>query len=83
MINAKTTSGKYNAAKVETGLTLLGTTEQRSVVFETEVNVDQLGPGEELHDHARGDDRGDTEFHQGTPVGGEDGSEPVERVRRV
>jgi hypothetical protein len=33
-----------------------------------------------LHNHARGDDGRDTEFHEGTLVGGEDDSEPVEGV---
>jgi hypothetical protein len=64
-------------------LTLLSSAEQGAVVFEGKVDVDELSSCEELHDHARGDDRGDTELHEGTPVGGEDSSEPVERVGRV
>jgi hypothetical protein len=33
-----------------------------------------------LHDHTSSDDRGDTEFHQSTSVGGKDNSHPVERI---
>jgi hypothetical protein len=61
-------------------LTLLGTAEQSAVVLQAEVNLDQLSAGEELHDHARGNDRGDTELHQGTAVGRENDTHPVQRV---
>lgn len=64
-------------------LTLLGAAEEGPVVLEAEVDVDELRAREELHDHAGSNDRGDTELHERAPVGGEDGSEPVERVGRV
>jgi hypothetical protein len=44
------------------------------------VDFDDLRPGQELHYHTGGDDRGDTQLHQGTTVGGKDDTHPVERV---
>jgi len=34
-----------------------------------------------LHDHGGSDDGGDTELHESTSVGSEDGSHPVEGIR--
>lgn len=36
-----------------------------------------------LENHAGGDDGGDTQFHQGTPVTGQHHTEPVQRVGGV
>lgn len=36
-----------------------------------------------LENHAGGDDRGDTQLHQSTPVAGQHHTEPVQRVRGV
>ena len=46
-------------------------------------DLDDLGTGEQLHDEARGDDRGDAELHEGSSVRGEDDSDPVEGIGRV
>jgi hypothetical protein len=39
--------------------------------------------GEELENHARSDDRRDTEFHQSSTVRGHHHTQPVERIRAV
>ena len=44
------------------------------------VDFDELGAGKELHDHAGGDDWGDTELHECSLVGGKDNAEPVKGV---
>lgn len=61
----------------------MGSTEQGTVVLEAKVDINQLSTREELHDHARSNDRSDTELHQGTPVGSEDSTKPVKRVGGV
>ncbi len=63
--------------------TLLSTRKQGTVLFQTEVDFNKVCTGEELHDHARGNDRTDTKFHESTAVGGKDDTHPVQRVRRV
>lgn len=60
--------------------TFLSTTKERTVFLQAKVDVDQIGTGQKLHDHSRGDDWRDSEFHEGTSVGGEDDPHPVERV---
>ena len=64
-------------------LTFLSTTEESPVLLETEIDLDEIGAGEELHDHAGSDDGGDAEFHEGSSVGGEDDPHPVQRIRGV
>lgn len=64
-------------------LTLLCTAEERAVFFEGKVNLDEVRAREELHDHAGGDDGGDTEFHESAAVRGENDTHPVERVGGV
>ena len=64
-------------------LTLLGSVEERTILLEAVVNLNEVGASEELHEHARGDNGGDTELHEGSTVGGKDSTHPVERVRRV
>jgi hypothetical protein len=44
------------------------------------VNLDEFGSVEELHDHGSSNDWGDTELHEGSSVGGEDGTHPIEGV---
>lgn len=61
----------------------MGTSEQGSVVLETKVDFNEVGTRKELHDHARGEDRSDTEFHECTTVGGHDDTSPVKGVGRV
>ena len=65
------------------GKELLGTAKEGAVLLETEVDLDEVGAGEELHDHSRGDDGRDTELHEGSSVGGEDDTHPVERIGAV
>jgi len=60
---------------------LLRAAEQRAVLLQTLVDIDDLRAGEELHDEARGDDGRNAEFHQRAAVGGEQDAHPVERVR--
>ena len=64
-------------------LTFLSAAEERAVVLEGEVDLDEVRAGEELHDHARGDDRCNSELHQGPTVRSEDDTHPVEWVGRV
>lgn len=64
-------------------LTLLSTAKQRAIILQVEININQLRTRQQLHDHARSDNRGDTELHERASVGSHDGSEPVERVGRV
>jgi hypothetical protein len=42
-----------------------------------------VSAGQKLEDHAGGDDRSNTEFHEGTTVTGHHHSEPVQRVGGV
>ncbi len=65
------------------GEKLLGTTEKSAVLLEAEVDFDEVGTGEELHDHSRGDDGRDTEFHERTSVGGKNDTHPVQRIGAV
>ncbi len=60
-----------------------GAREQRAVLADLLVHVDDLGAGEELHDKARGDDRRDAELHERAAVRREDDAHPVERVGAV
>lgn len=59
---------------------LLSTIEQSTIFLIVLINVDDLGTGQELHNHTTSNDRGDTEFHESTSVGGKDNSHPVERI---
>jgi hypothetical protein len=61
-------------------LTFLSTGEQSTIFLEAEVDLDEVSTGEELHDHSRGYDGTDTEFHQCPPIGGQDDTHPIERV---
>lgn len=59
------------------------TTEECPILFQRKVNVNQVGASQKLHYHSRGDNGSDSEFHEGAPVGGEDDTHPVKRVRGV
>lgn len=60
--------------------TLLSPAKEGAVFCERVVDLDETRSGEQLDDHAGGDDGGDAELHEGAAVGGEDDSHPVERV---
>ena len=62
---------------------LLGAVEERAVLLAALVHLDDLDAGEQLHDHARGDDGRDAEVHQRAAGGRHDDTHPVERVVRV
>ena len=63
--------------------TFLSPAEQRPILLETKVDIDKVGARKELHDHSRGNDGCDTEFHERSTVGCEDYTHPVQWVRRV
>ena len=63
--------------------TLLSTAEQRTILLERKIDINQIGTSEELHDHSRRDDWGDTELHKCTAVGRENDAHPIQRVGRV
>mmetsp|Transcript_14005 Transcript_14005/g.33972 ORF Transcript_14005/g.33972 Transcript_14005/m.33972 type:complete len:363 (+) Transcript_14005:347-1435(+) len=65
------------------GEQLLGPVEEHAVFLEGLVDLDDLGPGEELHHHAGRDDRGDPQLHECPAVGSQDHTSPVERIRRL
>lgn len=44
------------------------------------INLDKFSSGEQLHNHGGGDDGGDTQLHKRTSVGGQDDSDPIERI---
>ena len=57
--------------------------EEFAIRLERLVDVDNLGARQKLHDETRGYNGRYTEFHQGTSVGSEDNSHPVEGVSRT
>mmetsp|Transcript_91751 Transcript_91751/g.165686 ORF Transcript_91751/g.165686 Transcript_91751/m.165686 type:complete len:298 (-) Transcript_91751:27-920(-) len=62
---------------------LLGPGEERAVLLQGLVDVDELGARQQLHDHAGGHNGGDAKLHERATVGGEDDPHPVEGVRRL
>lgn len=46
-------------------------------------DLNDLGTRQELHDETGGDDGRDTQLHEGSPVGGQDDTDPVEGIRGV
>ena len=60
---------------------LLGALEQRSVLFQALVHVDDLGTGQQLHHHARGNYGRDTQLHERASITGHYHPHPVQRVR--
>ena len=71
------------AERQDDGKKLLRGLVQLAVGLEVEVHIDKVSAGQKLEDHAGGDDRSDTEFHESTAVTGHHHSEPVERVGGV
>lgn len=89
-------------------LTLLGSSEKSAILFEAEVDLNEISTSQKLHDHTaagdksrfstigiaearrleswqknlRCDDGSNTEFHQRSPIRGEDHTHPVERIYR-
>ena len=70
-------------ARSPRALTLLCAAKQRAVLLERKVDLDEVGAGEELHDHAARDDGRDAELHERAAVRRQNDAHPVERVRRV
>mmetsp|Transcript_72030 Transcript_72030/g.201041 ORF Transcript_72030/g.201041 Transcript_72030/m.201041 type:complete len:317 (-) Transcript_72030:255-1205(-) len=60
---------------------LLSPVEQVAVLLQALVHVDDAAARQQLHDHARGDDRRDAELHQAATVGRQNHPHPVEGVR--
>lgn len=71
------------AERQDDGEELLSGLVELTVGLEVEVHIDKVSAGQKLEDHARGDDRSDTEFHERTAVTGHHHSEPVQRVGGV
>jgi hypothetical protein len=71
------------AERQDDGEELLGSLVELAVGLEVEVHIDKVSAGQKLEDHARGDNRSDTEFHERTTVTGHHHSEPVQRVGGV
>lgn len=67
----------------ENGKELLSGLVEFAVRLEVKVDVNQVGSGKKLEDHARGDDGGDTQLHQRTSVTRHHHAQPVERVRGI
>ncbi len=59
---------------------LLGSLEESLVLLGSLINVDDFGSRKQLHDETRGNNRADTELHEGTLVRGEDDTHPVEGI---
>ena len=64
-------------------LTLLRSTEQRTILLQRKVDFDEICTGEQLHNHSRGHDWCYTKFHECTTVGRKDDTHPIERVSRI
>lgn len=67
----------------DNGKELLGPAKEDPIFLEVVIHLDDVGPGQKLHDHARCNDGRDTQFHEGTTVRGKDHTHPVEGIRRV
>lgn len=70
-IDSGSTGGEDESQK------LLGGLVELAVGLEVKVDVDHVGASKELENHARGDDGGDTQFHQSTTVTRDNHSQPV------
>ena len=71
---------RHENTKAGEKLTLLGTAEQRAILLETKVDVDEVSARKQLHDHAGCDDGCDSELHKRSAVRGKDYAHPVQRV---
>lgn len=63
--------------------TFLRARKESPILLETKVDFDEVSTGEELHNHSRGDNGTDTQFHQRSAVRGQNDTHPVERIGRV
>mmetsp|Transcript_29905 Transcript_29905/g.54997 ORF Transcript_29905/g.54997 Transcript_29905/m.54997 type:complete len:351 (+) Transcript_29905:815-1867(+) len=59
---------------------LLSSREQRSVLLHVVVHFNDTTSRQQLHDQPGGDNGRDTKFHEGTTVGSEDDTHPVEGI---
>ena len=64
-------SGENEGEELLSGLVEL------AIGLEVKVDVDHVGTGKELEDHARRDDGGDTQFHQRTAITSHHHSQPI------
>mmetsp|Transcript_103451 Transcript_103451/g.321783 ORF Transcript_103451/g.321783 Transcript_103451/m.321783 type:complete len:256 (-) Transcript_103451:2-769(-) len=62
---------------------LLRTREERAVLLQALVYINDPASSKQLHDHARSNDRRNTQLHQGASVRCQDNTHPVERVRAL
>ena len=63
--------------------TFLSTAEQRTILLQREVDLNQIRTRQELHDHSTRYDRRNTQLHQRPTVRGQDDTHPVEGVGGV
>ena len=66
--------------------TFLSAREQTSVLFEREVDIDEVCACQKLHNHAGGNDGAYSQFHESASIGGQPGqddTQPIEWVRQV
>lgn len=61
-------------------LTLLSSSKQGTIFFETEIDFYQVGTSKQLHNHTRSDNGWDTKLHQCTPIWSQNNSHPVKRI---
>ena len=59
---------------------LLRTVEQLAIGLDAVVNIDDLGPGQQLHDQSRCHDGADAQLHTGAAVGCHDDTGPIEGI---
>ena len=64
-------------------LTFLSAAEKSAILLEREVDLNQVGAGQQLYDHAGGVDGGDAKFHESTAVRGQDDTHPVKWIGGV
>jgi len=76
-VDSSLTHGQNN------GEELLRSLVQLAIRFQVKVDINQVGASEELEDHSRGDNRGDTQFHQSPSVTRHHHSQPVYGIRTV
>lgn len=58
---------EFNRNECRDRLTLLSTTKESSVFFHAKVNFNKVGTGEQLHDHATGDETSNEQSLMGLP----------------
>ena len=63
--------------------TFLSAREQTTVLFEREVDIDEVCACQKLHNHAGGNDGAYSQFHESASIRGQDDTHPIEWVGRV